>query len=207
MSQDNKAEHEQVLHGSFIIISPSQALHTLVLPKEQCIWARCAYISPLLIYTHMHTHWLSLAIFLSFSTGDVLIFSASVYCAVRPLFWERCQVSLGLSLPPNEAVHFRECGIKLRSPGSGVSSNWIIEMMELQKWVIIPTRHVISGKVQLFFFFGNRDIHGFKSKCIRCGATVELFMVHECILVLCCYGNISYIFWHPNPFYPVSTAW
>lgn len=58
MSQDNKAEHEQVLHGSFIIlISPSRALHTLVLPEERCLWASCACNNPLTC-THTFTCYL-----------------------------------------------------------------------------------------------------------------------------------------------------
>lgn len=149
MSQDNKAEHEQVLHGSFIIvISPSQAEHTLVLPKELYLWARHACNNPFNLHTHFH--------FLSFmfSAVDVLIFGAPVNCAIIALFWERCQVSLGLSLPPDEAVHLSERGIKLCSPGSGVSSYWIMKMMEVQQRAIIPTRHVIIGKVRPFFFFG-----------------------------------------------------
>lgn len=94
---------------------------------------------------------------------------APVYCAIRPLFWERRQVSLGLSLPPNEAVHLRERGIKLCSPGSGVSSCWIMEMMKVQQRAIMPTRHVIS---ELFFGVKNLD-HGFVifvvlNVCVSC---------------------------------------
>lgn len=49
-------------------------------------------------------HTFSLANFL-FCTLGLLIFSTTVNCGIRPLFWETCQVGLGFSPTANEAVH------------------------------------------------------------------------------------------------------
>lgn len=76
--------------------------HIWIAPKD---WPQNAAMK----LVHMLVFWI-LSVRCS---SPVTLDFPTAYCRIDPLFWERCQVGLGLNVTPKEAVSHREFGIRL----------------------------------------------------------------------------------------------